>query len=179
MPSTAPRVRDGCLERPRRLGPATRPCAAKSCRTHAGRQGPQGESRARNCVPDRRPVLSLIRTSIVPEYDFPEHDFPEQDLPEHDLLDHELSGNDVPGHGLPEHDLPEHDLPQPGPKPVKTARLHVAMSGAAVALAAAVAGTLGAGSVVAASQPAAISRPVPIVGQAHPSGTPFTVAPAF
>jgi hypothetical protein len=42
-----------------------------------------------------------------------------------------------------------------------------------------VAGALGAGSVVAASQPAAISRSMPIAGQAHPAGARLTVAPAI
>jgi hypothetical protein len=101
--------------------------------------------------------LSLLRTSNLPEHDLPEHD-----LPEHDL----------------EHDRLQHFLPKPEPKPIKTARLHLAVSGAAVALAAAVAGSLGAWSVAGAAQPAAIARPAPIVGMAKPSGTRFTAVPA-
>ena len=92
--------------------------------------------------------MSLIRTSILPEHD------------------------------LPEHDLLQHDLAKPEPRAVKTARLHLAVSGTAVALAAAVAGSLGAWSGLGATQPAAISRPAPIVGQAHPSGTRLSTAPA-
>jgi hypothetical protein len=123
--------------------------------------------------------LSLIRTSILPEHELSQHDLPEHDLPEHDLLEHDLLEHDLPEHDLPEHHHQQHGLPQPDPKPVKTAKFHLALSGAAVAIAAAVAGALGAGSVVGASHPAAISRPVPIAGQAHRSGTPLTVAPAF
>ncbi len=75
--------------------------------------------------------MSLLRTSNLPEHDLPEHDLPKHDLPEHDL---------------PEHDRLQRDRSRLEPKPVKAARLQLAVSGTAVALAAAVAGSLGAWS---------------------------------
>ena len=102
--------------------------------------------------------MSLLRTSNLPEHDLPEHDLPEHDLPEHDRL--------------------QRDRSRLEPKTVKAARLQLAVSGTAVALAAAVAGLLGAWSGLGAAQPAAISRPAAIVGQAQTSGTRLSVVPS-
>jgi len=54
------------------------------------------------------------------------------------------------------------------PSPVSSVKIHRALIGSAVAIAAVVAGTLGAWSAGAAAQPAAIARPAGLVGEASP-----------
>jgi len=54
------------------------------------------------------------------------------------------------------------------PSPVSSVKIHRALTGSAVAIAAAVAGTFGAWSAAAAAQPAAIARPVGLVREVSP-----------
>ena len=89
-----------------------------------------------------------------------------------------LRTSNLSEHDLPEHDRLQHDRSRPEPKPVKAARLQLAVSGAAVALAVAVAGSLGGWSGLDAAQPAAFSRPVAIVGQSQTSGSRLSTVSA-
>ena len=83
-------------------------------------------------------------------------------------------------HDLPKQDLPKNDLREPERKAARTARLHLAVTGPAVALVA-VAGSLGAWSVGGAAQPAAISRPALVISRgmtSQPGLAPARVQPA-
>lgn len=89
-----------------------------------------------------------------------------------------LRTSSFPEHDLSEHDLPKHYRSRPEPKPVNAARLQLAVLGTAMALAAVIAGSPGAWPGPGAAQPAAISRPVAIAGQAQTTGPRLSVIPA-
>ena len=88
-----------------------------------------------------------------------------------------LPENDLQNYDLPKDDRPKHDLPEPAPRRASTSRRHLVQTGPAVALVAILAGSLSAWS-VSGAQPAAISRPAPIVSHALPFRSRLAAAPS-
>jgi hypothetical protein len=82
-----------------------------------------------------------------------------------------LVKHDVPDYDLPGRGRLRHGVPAPPQGQATTRRFHLAVTGTAVVLAAALAGSAGAVPVIGAAPPASSARPASVLGQAGQPGT--------